>query len=156
MWEKCKDIQQELVAMRRDLHKIPEFGGNLPKTKAYIIGKLNEWGIPYVENQKDSGLTATIKGAKEGKTIAFRADMDALLIKEGTGVDYTSEHEGLMHACGHDAHVTMLLGAGKIFAENKENIAGTIKLIFQTDEENSGGAIRSIEAGCLEGVDAVL
>ena len=155
MWEKCKDIQQELVAMRRDLHRIPEFGGNLPKTKAYIIGKLNEWGIPYVENQKDSGLTATIKGAKEGKTIAFRADMDALLIKEGTGVDYTSEHEGLMHACGHDAHVTMLLGAGKIFAENKENIAGTIKLIFQTDEENSGGAIRSIEAGCLEGVDAV-
>ena len=92
MWEKCKDIQQELVTMRRDLHKIPEFGGELPKTKAYIIDKLNEWGIPYVENKTDSGLTATIKGAKEGKTIAFRADMDALLIKEGTGVDYVSEH----------------------------------------------------------------
>ena len=155
MWEKCKDIQQELVAMRRDLHKIPEFGGELPKTKAYIINKLNEWGIPYVENKTDSGLTAIIKGEKEGKTIAFRADMDALLIKEGTGVDYTSEHEGLMHACGHDAHVTMLLGAGKIFNENKANLAGTVRLIFQTDEENSGGAKRSIAEGALEGVDAV-
>ena len=155
MWEKCKDIQQELVTMRRDLHKIPEFGGELPKTKAYIIDKLNQWGIPYVENKTDSGLTATIKGEKEGKTIAFRADMDALLIKEGTGVDYTSEHEGLMHACGHDAHVTMLLGAGKIFNENKADLAGTVKLIFQTDEENSGGAKRSIAEGALEGVDAV-
>ena len=90
MWEMCKDIQQELVAMRRDLHKIPEFGSQLPKTRAYIIDKLNEWGIPYVENKTDSGLTATIKGGKEGKTIAFRADMDALLIKEGTGVDVQS------------------------------------------------------------------
>ena len=155
MWEKCKDIQQELVEMRRDLHKIPEFGGELPKTKAYIINKLNEWGIPYTENKTDSGLTAKIKGGKEGKTVAFRADMDALLIKEGTGVEYASEYDGLMHACGHDAHVTMLLGAGKILNENKADLAGSVKLIFQTDEENSGGAKRSIAEGAMEGVDAV-
>ncbi len=141
--------------MRRDLHKIPEFGGELPKTKAYILSKLNEWGIPYVENRTDDGIVATIQGAKEGKTIAFRADMDALLISEANDVDYISGHEGLMHACGHDAHVTMLLGAGKVLNDNKANVSGTVKLIFQTDEENSGGAKRSIAEGCLDGVDAI-
>lgn len=155
MWEKCKGLQEELVAIRRDLHKIPEFGWDLPKTKAYVTGKLNEWGIPYVENKSDSGLVATIKGGKDGKTIALRADMDALLIKEANDVDYVSEHEGLMHACGHDTHMTMLLGAAKVLNENKEELAGTVKLIFQTDEENARGAERSIAEGCLEGVDAI-
>ena len=155
MWEKCKELQNELVAMRRDLHKIPEFGWDLPKTKAYVTGKLNEWGIPYVENKSDSGLVATIKGGKDGKTLALRADMDALLIKEANDVDYVSEHDGLMHACGHDTHMTMLLGAAKVLNENKADIAGTIKLIFQTDEENARGAERSIAEGCLEGVDAI-
>jgi len=114
MWNKCKDIQQELVAIRRDLHKIPEFGSCLPKSKAYIVAKLEEMGIPYVENQGDSGVVATIKGGKDGKTIAFRADFDALKIKETNEVDYISEHEGLMHACGHDAQAPMLLGAAKV------------------------------------------
>lgn len=155
MWEKCKDIQQELVEIRRDLHKIPEFGGDLPKTKAYVISKLNEWGIPYVENKGDSGVIATIKGGKEGKTVAFRADMDALLIQEANPVDYVSTHKGKMHACGHDAHTTMLLGAAKVFSENKEELAGTVKLIFQADEENSTGALCAIREGCLEGVDAI-
>jgi len=155
MWEKCKELQNELVAMRRDLHKIPEFGWELPKTKAYVTGKLNEWGIPYVENKSDSGLVATIKGGKDGKTIALRADMDALLIKEANDVDYISEHDGLMHACGHDTHMTMLLGAAKVLNENKADLAGTVKLIFQTDEENARGAERSIAEGCLEGVDAI-
>ena len=155
MWEKCKDIQQELVTIRRDLHKIPEFGSCLPKSKAYIVAKLEEMGIPYVENQGDSGVIATIKGEKEGKTIAFRADFDALKIKETNDVDYISEHEGLMHACGHDAHATMLLGAAKVLNENKEHLAGTVKLIFQADEENSTGALCAIKEGCLDGVDAI-
>ncbi|MBQ6834547.1 MAG: amidohydrolase, partial [Lachnospiraceae bacterium] len=103
----------------------------------------------------DSGLVATIKGGKDGKTLALRADMDALLIKEANDVDYVSEHDGLMHACGHDTHMTMLLGAAKVLNENKADIAGTIKLIFQTDEENARGAERSIAEGCLEGVDAI-
>lgn len=155
MWEKCKNIQQELVEIRRDLHKIPEFGSDLPKTKAYVISKLNEWGIPYVENKGDSGVIATIKGGKEGKTVAFRADMDALLIREANPVDYISTHDGKMHACGHDAHTTMLLGAAKVFSENKEKLAGTVKLIFQADEENSTGALCAIREGCLKGVDAI-
>ena len=108
-----------------------------------------------MENKGDSGVVATIKGGKDGKTIAFRADFDALKIKETNEVDYISEHEGLMHACGHDAHATMLLGAAKVLNENKENLAGTVKLIFQADEENSTGALCAIKEGCLEGVDAI-
>ena len=104
MWEKCKELQEELVKMRRELHQIPELGGNLPETRAYVEAKLNELGIPFVENETDSGLIATIRGGKEGKTIALRADMDALPIKEANEVDYISRHEGCMHACGHDTH----------------------------------------------------
>ena len=155
MWEKAKELQQELVTMRRDLHRIPEFGGELPKTKAYVIQKLEEMGIPYQENPDDSGLTAVINEGGDGKTIAFRADMDALKIQEENDLEFKSEHDGLMHACGHDAHMAMLLGTAKVLNENKEKIPGRVKLIFQTDEENSRGAERSIAAGCLDGVDAI-
>ncbi len=155
MWEECRELQQELVAMRRDLHRIPEFGGNLPKTKAYIIAKLEEYGIPYRENVSDSGLVADICGGKPGKTIAFRADMDALKVQEANEYEFRSEHEGLMHACGHDAHVAMLLGTAKVLQAHKDEMSGTVRLIFQTDEENSRGAERSIAEGCLEGVDAI-
>lgn len=155
MWEKCKDLQECLVKMRRELHQIPELGGDLPETKAYVTAKLNELGIPFVENKTDSGLIATIKGGKEGKTIVLRADMDALPIKEANDVDYISKHEGCMHACGHDTHMTMLLGAAKILNENKDQIPGTVRLFFQTDEEGSNGAQRICAEGGMEGVDAV-
>lgn len=155
MWEKCKDLQEGLVKMRRELHQIPEVGGDLPKTKAYVMEKLNELGIPFVENDTDSALIATIQGGKPGKTIALRADMDALAIKEANPVDYISKHDGCMHACGHDTHMTMLLGAAKILSENKDQIPGTVKLFFQTDEEGSRGAERLCQAGVMKGVDAV-
>lgn len=155
MWEKCKELQNELVAIRRDLHQIPEVGGELPETKAYVVKKLNEMGIPFVENKTDSGLVATIQGGKPGKTIALRADMDALPIKEANDVDYISKHDGMMHACGHDTHMTMLLGAAKILNENKSEIPGTVKLFFQTDEEGSRGAERICAEGHLKGVDAI-
>ena len=141
--------------MRRDLHKIPEFGGELPKTKAYVIRKLEEMGIPYYENPDDSGLTAVINEGVSGKTIAFRADMDALKIQEENDLEFKSEHDGLMHACGHDAHMAMLLGTANVLNKCREQILGRVKLIFQTDEENSRGAERSIAAGCLDGVDAI-
>ena len=155
MWEKCKELQEELVKMRRELHQIPELGGNLPETRAYVEAKLNELGIPFVENETDSGLIATIRGGKEGKTIALRADMDALPIKEANEVDYISRHEGCMHACGHDTHMTMLLGAAKILNEYKDQIPGTVRLFFQTDEEGSKGAQRICAEGAMDGVDAV-
>lgn len=155
MWEQCKALQNELVAMRRELHQIPELGGDLPKTKAYVVKKLEEYGIPYVENRTDSGLVATIEGGRPGKTLALRADMDALPIKEANDVDYKSTHDGCMHACGHDTHMTMLLGAAKVLSENKEKIPGTVKLFFQTDEEGSMGAQRLIEEGHLKDVDGI-
>lgn len=155
MWEKCKGLQDELVTMRRELHRIPEIGGDLPKTKAYVMKKLSEMGIPFTENKSDSGLIAEIRGGKPGKTIALRADMDALPIKEANEVEYISGHDGCMHACGHDTHMTMLLGAAKILNENRENLPGNVRLLFQTDEEGSRGAERTIAEGGLEGVDAI-
>lgn len=155
MWEKCKEIQEELTGIRRELHQIPELGGELPKTKAYVKRKLEELGIPFTENESDGGLIGTIRGGRPGKTIALRADMDALPIREENEVPYASVHEGCMHACGHDAHMTMLLGAAKVLNENRESLGGTVRLLFQTDEEGSGGARRTIAEGGLEGVDAV-
>ena len=155
MWEICKDLQDEIVTMRRDLHQIPEIGGDLPETKAYVIKKLTEMGIPFTENKSDSGLMAEIRGEKPGKTIALRADMDALPIQEANEVEYISRHEGIMHACGHDVHTAMLLGAARVLSENKERIPGTVRLLFQTDEEGSRGAERTIKEGGIQGADAV-
>lgn len=155
MWEICKDLQDEIVTMRRDLHQIPEIGGDLPETKAYVIKKLTEMGIPFTENKSDSGLMAEIRGEKPGKTIALRADMDALPIQEANEVEYISRHEGIMHACGHDAHTAMLLGAARVLSENKDRIPGTVRLLFQTDEEGSRGAERTIKEGGIQGADAV-
>lgn len=155
MWEICKELQDEIVTMRRDLHQIPEIGGNLPETKAYVMKKLTEMGIPFTENKSDSGLIAEIRGGSPGRTIAFRADMDALPIQEANDVEYISRNEGAMHACGHDAHTAMLLGAARVLYENKERIPGTVRLLFQTDEEGSRGAERTIKEGGLQGADAV-
>jgi amidohydrolase len=155
MWEICKELQDEIVTMRRDLHQIPEIGGNLPETKAYVMKKLTEMGIPFTENKSDSGLIAEIRGGSPGRTIAFRADMDALPIQEANDVEYISRNEGAMHACGHDAHTAMLLGAARVLNENKERIPGTVRLLFQTDEEGSRGAERTIKEGGLQGADAV-
>lgn len=155
MWEICKDLQDEIVTMRRDLHQIPEIGGDLPETKAYVMKKLTEMGIPFTENKSDSGLMAEIRGGKPRKTIALRADMDALPIQEANEVEYISRHEGIMHACGHDAHTAMLLGAARVLSENKERIPGTVRLLFQTDEEGSRGAERTIKEGGIQGADAV-
>lgn len=155
LWSKCKDLQNELVSMRRDLHKIPELGLNLPKTRAYVTAKLDEYGIPYKLSEKDSSIIATIKGSKPGKTIALRADMDALPITENTGLEFSSEHPGCMHACGHDTHAAMLLGAAKVLAENKDELCGEVRLLFQTAEELAKGSAIVIENGGIDGVDAV-
>ena len=155
MYEKCKDLQAELVRMRRDLHKIPELGLDLPLTQKYVTDKLKEYGIEYKLNEGDSGVIAYINRGKPGKIIALRADMDALPIKEETGVEYCSTHEGKMHACGHDAHTSMLLGAAKILNEHKENLNGEVRLIFQTCEELAKGALVMIKNNVMEGVNAI-
>ncbi len=155
LWKECKGFQEEIVKTRRDLHQIPELGGDLPKTKKYVIGKLKEFGIPYTENKSDDGIIANIEGGKPGKTIALRADMDGLPIKELNDVDYISKNEGCMHACGHDTHTAMLLWAAKVINDNKEKLNGNVRLIFQTDEESCFGAKRMVKEGSMENVDAV-
>ena len=147
MWEECKELQNDLVKMRRDLHQIPELGKILPRTQEYILNELEKLGIPYKCSKTDSSIIADIVGGTPGKTIALRADMDALPIKELNAVDYVSKNEGCMHACGHDTHMTMLLGAAKVLSQHKNELKGTVRLLFQTAEELSKGAQIMIASG---------
>lgn len=154
MVNECKKIQGYLVDLRRRFHQIPELGEDLPKTRAAVTAELDRLGISYTLSKRDSGLMAEIKGKNPGKTIVLRSDMDALPITEETGLEFKSQHDGQMHACGHDAHMSMLLGAAKVLNDNKNNFSGTVRLIFQTAEEVSLGAKNTIADGFLEGADA--
>ena len=154
-WKECKALQDELVAMRRELHQIPELGKDLPKTRAYVTAKLDAMGIPYELSETASGILAFINKGKPGKLVSLRADMDALPIHEETGVPYASKHDGCMHACGHDTHTTMLLGAAKILNAHKDELNGEVRLMFQTAEEQSKGAPLMVANGGVKGADAV-
>jgi amidohydrolase len=153
--EYSKLIENEIIYWRRELHKIPELNNELPKTVKYILNQLEKMGIE-AKKLSSSGIVGLIRGNKPGKTIAIRADMDGLPIKEDTGLFFASTNDN-MHACGHDAHVAMLLGAAKILKRYEENISGNVKLLFQPAEEKDGGAKPMIEEGVMENphVDAV-
>lgn len=144
-----------LIETRRDLHKIPELDFQLPRTIAYVTHILDELGIKYRVGVGKSGIVADIEGQNTDKTIALRADMDALPILECSSKGYKSTIDGQMHACGHDVHTAILLGVGKALSENREVLPCNVRLIFQPAEETSGGALPMIEDGCLEGVDAI-
>lgn len=151
------DINNELIKWRRDLHKIPEIGMILPRTCEYVRNRLDEMNIEYITYKNHSGICAVL-GNKDGKTIAIRADMDALEIKEETNLDFKSEN-GNMHACGHDAHTAILLAVAKILKKNEEKLNGKVKLIFQPSEECApGGALAMIQDKVLENpkVDVML
>lgn len=152
----AKEIADEITGWRRDLHRIPEIGLNLPKTAAYVTARLDEMGISYQLFERHSGIVVLL-GKPTGKTIALRADMDALPIKELVESDFKSENE-YMHACGHDAHTAMLLGVAKILKAHEDELNGQVKLLFQPAEEGPGGAAPMIEDGVLENpkVDAIL
>lgn len=154
--EQAKLIKNDIVSYRRTIHQNPEVGAELPKTKSYVIEKLKEFGYAPKEIC-ESGIVATIEGSKPGKTFLLRADMDALPMEEATECDFKSNN-GCMHSCGHDMHTAMLLGAAKLLKENQDEIEGTIKLVFQPDEEGFTGAKKMLEAGVLENpkVDAAM
>ena len=145
------NIKDELIAIRRDIHKHPELGFQEERTSKLIKDFLTNEGIPYKESAK-TGVCASIKGEKTGieKVIALRADMDALPIEEKNNVSYKSVNKGKMHACGHDSHTTILLGAAKILNEHKADFSGIVKLFFEPAEETTGGAPLMIEDGVLE------
>ncbi len=151
----CKKAATELLQIRRDLHKIPEIGGELPKTKKYVCEQLDAMGIPYRQNQGDDGVVAEINGSNCGKTLAFRADMDGLHVNEETNVPFRSIIAGQMHGCGHDAHTAILLSAAKILYTHRDKLNGTVRLLFQTGEETGTGAKQMLTEGALNGVDAI-
>lgn len=149
--KKVTEIFDELVKIRRDFHMNPELSQKEFRTQKKIQSYLNEWGI---ENYSiaETGVIGLIKGKNLGKTIGIRADIDALPILEKSTHSYCSINEGVMHACGHDAHTTILLGIAKIMkeiADSKDSINGNVKLLFQPAEESIGGAKRMVQEGCM-------
>jgi hippurate hydrolase len=140
----------ELTAIRRDIHAHPEMGLEETRTAALVARKLREWGIEVTEGVGRTGVVGTIRGRLPGQgAIGLRADMDALAIVEETGKPYASTHPGTMHACGHDGHTTMLLGAAQYLARHRD-FAGTVQLIFQPAEEGRGGALAMLADGLFE------
>ena len=148
----------ELVNIRRHLHENPELGFEEVATAQYIADYLAGLGLEVTSQVAKTGVVALIRGVQPGKTVAIRADMDALPIQELNEVPYKSKHPGKMHACGHDAHVAAAIGAARILWELRDQINGNVKFIFQPAEEAPGGAEPMIAAGVLENpaVDAII
>ena len=154
--KEASNMQEELTKNRRYLHTHPETGFDLTETKAYVKRELTDMGYTPIDCGK-AGLTALASGKKSGRVFLLRADMDALPIREEADVDFPSENDN-MHACGHDMHTSMLLGAAKLLKQHEDEIHGTIKLMFQPAEEIFAGSKDMIDAGVLKNpdVDAAL
>ena len=147
---------EQAVSLRRAIHRHPELGNEERRTSALIAETLARLGWE-VTRPMGTSVVALLSGAQPGRTVAFRADMDALRIQEATDLPFKSEVDGAMHACGHDFHCAGLLGAAMLLSAHRERLCGSVKLLFQPDEEGLGGAQRMIAAGCMEHphVDAV-
>lgn len=143
-------ILPDLVALRRRLHRIPEVGLQLPKTQAVVVEELRALGLEPRLGTTTTSVTAVIEGANPGPTILLRADMDGLPLLEETGLAFASETPGTMHACGHDTHMTMLLGAARLLVQRRDRIAGRVLLMFQPGEEGYHGARLMLEEGLLD------
>lgn len=141
------------IEMRRYFHTHPEVSGREYHTSEIVKKELNKIGVMWKKCGMETGILATIQGGKPGKTILIRGDMDALTVKEETELPYASQNEGVMHACGHDCHISMLLTAAHILNDMKEDLCGTVKLAFQPAEEIAEGAKAMLAEGALDGTD---
>ena len=150
----AKGYKGYVIDLRREFHKHPESSLNEFKTSQKIKSELKKLNIPYI-SAANTGVIADIKGKLPGKIVALRADIDALEINELNDIEYRSQNPGLMHACGHDAHTASLLGAARILVDVRDNINGTIRLLFQPAEEIGKGAKALIADGAMDGVDGV-
>ena len=142
-------MRGDIVRMRRALHAMPELDLDLPRTRDFVCSQLRAWDIPFRTFSDNSSVCAWIRGGLPGGCAALRADMDALHITEESGLPYAAQN-GNMHACGHDAHTAMLLGAAAILRQRRDSLPGTVTLLFQCGEEGSGGAQDLIAAGALD------
>lgn len=154
MIEIAKKHKKYIIDMRRHFHMYPELSMKEFDTSKKIKEELTKMNIPYT-SVAETGVMATIEGEKPGKVVALRADMDALELEEKNEVPYKSKNNGIMHGCGHDGHIAMLLGAAKILSEMKSEIKGKVKLLFQPAEETAQGAKKMIQDGVLDDVDAI-
>jgi len=154
--QQIEALEEELIALRRDFHTHPEVGFEEHRTAAVVEAYLKELGISTCR-LAGTGVVGLIHGGKPAPVLMLRADMDALPVQEETGLSYQSQNQGVMHACAHDAHTAILLVAAKVLVQQREQLEGTIKLVFQPNEENAG-AVPMIKEGVLESpqVDAAL
>ena len=151
MQREIDELLPGVIADRRFLHQHPELGFQEHETSKFIAERLRALGVDEVQTGVGrTGVVGILRGGKPGKVVALRADMDALPVVEESDVDYKSLNEGVMHACGHDAHVSMLLGVARVLVARRSEIPGTVKFIFQPAEEGLGGAKAMIEDGALE------
>ncbi|MEU1006934.1 M20 family metallopeptidase [Streptomyces sp. NPDC005890] len=148
--DEARRLAPEAVALRRALHRSPEPGLDLPATQRLVLDALDGLGLRIRTGRALSSVTATLTGAADGPTILLRADMDALPVTEDTGLPFASGNPGLMHACGHDAHTAMLVGAARLLAGRRDALAGRVVFMFQPGEEGEHGARHMIEEGVLE------
>jgi len=159
--ENAEKFKDEIIRIRRQIHTNPELGLQEHQTAKLVANKLNDLGIDVAEGIGETGVVGLLKGERDStnpsKTVMLRADMDALQMSELNDVPYKSKNEGVMHACGHDAHTAWLLGAAMVLSELKQEFSGIVKFVFQPAEEGKGGAERMIKDGVLENpkVDAV-
>jgi len=153
--EAIKAQRQYIIDLRRHFHANPEPSFEEFETSRRVQEELSAMGIPF-EVMAGTGVVGTIQGSKPGKTVGLRADMDALMVTEVNEVPYKSLRDGVMHACGHDGHTAMLLGAAKVLKTMEDTLEGRVKLIFQPAEELVAGAKKMIEDGALEGIDGLL
>lgn len=150
---RAREIEQEIISMRRELHQIPEESMKEYHTTDIICRNLDKIGIPY-KRLSPTGVVGWINGKTDGKTIALRADMDALSMKEDTDLPFCSKNDGFMHACGHDTHMSMLIGAATILNSIKDELPGKILLLFQPGEETGDGAKTVLRQGVLDEADS--
>ncbi len=143
-------LGEDLVALRRDLHRHPELPWQERRTQQVVLDRLRASGLEDVRPIADTGATALVRGARPGRTVLWRADMDALPIQERNDVDYASAVPDVMHACGHDGHVAIGLGLARLVHEGRDRLAGNVRFVFQPAEESVGGARRCIEEGVLD------
>jgi len=148
----AKRIEPEMIRTRRALHQHPELAYHEVETSEYVADRLESLGIKVRRGVGGTGVLGILKGAKPGRVVALRADMDGLPVQETSDVEFRSKVDGVMHACGHDTHVAMLLGAARLLAEHRKELRGTVKFLFQPAEEHGGrgGAMPMIEDGVME------
>jgi len=147
--DRARSYQKELSAIRQDIHAHPELGLQEVRTADLVARKLEEWGIEVHRGVGVTGVVGVLRNGNGQAAVGLRADMDALPILEATGLSYESQNPGRMHACGHDGHTTMLLGAAKYLSETR-NFNGTVNFIFQPAEEGVGGALAMLKDGLFE------